>query len=217
MSKTRCLTLAGRHPGQSGTDHAAGHHASAGHRWRHSRDWRRHPDPEHAGRVAGAFARGYPVPWQPVQASYGDYFKPRTDFLHHSAHHSDISAKLKRAKPPAFSENLPRARRLRFLERCCQLPASSCQWRNSELPPLLTGNRQPATGLATLFAMDHAGRLSRLRAGLEEDDLDLFLVTHLPNVHYLCGFTGSAAALLVSGRDSISLLTAVTAPRQKRK
>jgi Xaa-Pro aminopeptidase len=51
--------------------------------------------------------------------------------------------------------------------------------------------------------MDHAARLSRLRSGLEEDDLDSLLVTHLPNVHYLCGFTGSAAALLVSDRGSI--------------
>jgi Xaa-Pro aminopeptidase len=51
--------------------------------------------------------------------------------------------------------------------------------------------------------MDHAGRLSRLRIGLEENDLDSLLVTHLPNVHYLCGFTGSAAALLVSAGSSI--------------
>jgi Xaa-Pro aminopeptidase len=51
--------------------------------------------------------------------------------------------------------------------------------------------------------MDHTGRLSRLRSGLEENDLDSLLVTHLPNVHYLCGFTGSAAALLVADRGSI--------------
>jgi Xaa-Pro aminopeptidase len=51
--------------------------------------------------------------------------------------------------------------------------------------------------------MDHAGRLSRLCSGLEADDLDLLLVTHLPNVRYLCGFTGSAAALLVADRGSI--------------
>jgi Xaa-Pro aminopeptidase len=51
--------------------------------------------------------------------------------------------------------------------------------------------------------MDHAGRLSCLRIGLEENDLDSLLVTHLPNVHYLCGFTGSAAALLVSAGGSI--------------
>jgi Xaa-Pro aminopeptidase len=46
--------------------------------------------------------------------------------------------------------------------------------------------------------MDHASRLSRLRSGLEENELDAILVTHLPNVRYLCGFTGSAAALIVT-------------------
>jgi Xaa-Pro aminopeptidase len=51
--------------------------------------------------------------------------------------------------------------------------------------------------------MDHAGRLRRLRSGMEENDLDLLLVTHLPNVRYLCGFTGSAAALLVAERGAI--------------
>ncbi len=51
--------------------------------------------------------------------------------------------------------------------------------------------------------MDHAGRLSRLRTGFEENDLDFLLVTHLPNIRYLCGFTGSAAALIVADRGSI--------------
>jgi len=51
--------------------------------------------------------------------------------------------------------------------------------------------------------MDHAGRLRRLRYGMEENDLDLLLVTHLPNIRYLCGFTGSAAALMVADRGSI--------------
>jgi Xaa-Pro aminopeptidase len=51
--------------------------------------------------------------------------------------------------------------------------------------------------------MDHAGRLSRLRSGLEENDLDSLLVTHLPNVRYLCGFTGSAAVLLVSAGGAV--------------
>src|SRR5208283_2815034 len=51
--------------------------------------------------------------------------------------------------------------------------------------------------------MDHAGRLNRLRSALEESNLDWLLVTHLPNVRYLCGFTGSAAALLVGDRGSI--------------
>ncbi len=51
--------------------------------------------------------------------------------------------------------------------------------------------------------MDHARRLSRLRSELAENDLDCLLVTHLPNVRYLCGFTGSAAVLLVSARGTV--------------
>jgi Xaa-Pro aminopeptidase len=50
--------------------------------------------------------------------------------------------------------------------------------------------------------MDHSGRLRRLQAALPENKLDLLLVTHLPNVRYLCGFTGSAGALLVSDRGA---------------
>jgi Xaa-Pro aminopeptidase len=48
--------------------------------------------------------------------------------------------------------------------------------------------------------MDHAGRLSRLQASLSGHKLDSLLIAHLPNVRYLCGFTGSAAALIVAER-----------------
>jgi len=51
--------------------------------------------------------------------------------------------------------------------------------------------------------MHYLGRLRRLRSGLEKQKLDSLLVTHLPNVQYLCGFSGSAAALIVSDRGSI--------------
>jgi Xaa-Pro aminopeptidase len=50
--------------------------------------------------------------------------------------------------------------------------------------------------------MDYLRRLNRIRALLPEDMLDLLLVTHLPNVRYLCGFTGSSAALLVGDRGA---------------
>jgi Xaa-Pro aminopeptidase len=52
-------------------------------------------------------------------------------------------------------------------------------------------------------AMDHTGRLRRLQASLSGHKLDSLLIAHLPNVHYLCGFTGSAAALMVADRGSI--------------
>ena len=51
--------------------------------------------------------------------------------------------------------------------------------------------------------MDHAGRLRRLQASLPGHKLDFLLIAHLPNVRYLCGFSGSAAALLVADRGSI--------------
>ncbi len=51
--------------------------------------------------------------------------------------------------------------------------------------------------------MDYPGRLSRLQSGLEHNHLDSLLVTHLPNIRYLCGFTGSAGVLLVADRGCI--------------
>jgi Xaa-Pro aminopeptidase len=50
--------------------------------------------------------------------------------------------------------------------------------------------------------MDYAARLRQVQAKLEERHLDCLLVTHLPNIRYLCGFTGSAAALLIGDRGA---------------
>jgi len=46
--------------------------------------------------------------------------------------------------------------------------------------------------------MDHEGRLGRLRHVTEQHKLDSLLITHAPNLRYLCGFTGSAGALIVT-------------------
>jgi len=51
--------------------------------------------------------------------------------------------------------------------------------------------------------MDHAGRLRRLEKALSEHELDFLLVTHLPNIRYLSGFTGSSGALLVGERGAV--------------
>jgi len=51
--------------------------------------------------------------------------------------------------------------------------------------------------------MDYKGRQRRLRESLPPNRLDGLLVTHLPNIRYLCGFTGSAGALLVSDAKSV--------------
>jgi Xaa-Pro aminopeptidase len=46
--------------------------------------------------------------------------------------------------------------------------------------------------------MDHRGRLKKLQGALQDIRLDALLVAHLPNIRYLCGFTGSAGALLIT-------------------
>jgi Xaa-Pro aminopeptidase len=46
--------------------------------------------------------------------------------------------------------------------------------------------------------MSYKERLKSFRTYFRRYRLDAFLVTHLPNIRYLCGFTGSAGALLVS-------------------
>jgi Xaa-Pro aminopeptidase len=43
--------------------------------------------------------------------------------------------------------------------------------------------------------MDYRGRQRRVAQALEARGLDALLITHLPNVRYLCGFTGSAGVL----------------------
>ncbi len=48
--------------------------------------------------------------------------------------------------------------------------------------------------------MDYALRRQRLQESLREKKLDALLVTHLPNIHYLCGFSGSAGALVLGPR-----------------
>lgn len=51
---------------------------------------------------------------------------------------------------------------------------------------------------AALPAMDVAARVDRLRPSFAQAGVEALLVTHLPNVRYLTGFTGSSAMLLVT-------------------
>jgi Xaa-Pro aminopeptidase len=55
--------------------------------------------------------------------------------------------------------------------------------------------------------MDYRIRLRRLRSELDSRKLSALLVTHLPNVRYLTGFTGSAAALVVPTQGVALLFT----------
>ncbi len=54
--------------------------------------------------------------------------------------------------------------------------------------------------------MDVAGRAARLRSQLADAGCDALVVTRLPNVRYLTGFTGSAGVVLVTP-DGLLLLT----------
>jgi Xaa-Pro aminopeptidase len=47
--------------------------------------------------------------------------------------------------------------------------------------------------------MDYRGRQQRVSQALAAGHLDALLVTHLPNIRYLCGFTGTAGVLVVMG------------------
>ncbi len=62
----------------------------------------------------------------------------------------------------------------------------------------MTDNRLAGNGIRS--------RIERLRIRVLGPHADALLVTHLPNIAYLCGFTGSAGALLVSS-DSAILFT----------
>jgi Xaa-Pro aminopeptidase len=63
-----------------------------------------------------------------------------------------------------------------------------------------------SAALANLPPMDVDGRADRLRRRFEAAGVDALLVTRLPNVAYLTGFTGSAAMVLVD-RDEIVFVT----------
>ncbi len=47
--------------------------------------------------------------------------------------------------------------------------------------------------------MNYTSRQKRLAAALHLAGVEALLVTHLPNVSYLCGFTGTAGVLVVRG------------------
>jgi Xaa-Pro aminopeptidase len=60
--------------------------------------------------------------------------------------------------------------------------------------------------LETVQSKSARSRIHRLRLSFSALHSDALLVTHLPNIRYLCGFTGSAAILLVEN-SSATLFT----------
>jgi len=51
--------------------------------------------------------------------------------------------------------------------------------------------------------VNYKRRQKQLQSSLASFRLDALLVTHLPNIRYLCGFTGSAGALLVTEKQCV--------------
>jgi Xaa-Pro aminopeptidase len=51
--------------------------------------------------------------------------------------------------------------------------------------------------------MDYKRRLREVRLALDEARLDALLISHLPNIRYLCGFTGSSGVLIIFNRQVI--------------
>jgi Xaa-Pro aminopeptidase len=63
--------------------------------------------------------------------------------------------------------------------------------------------REASVSVVALPAMDVVVRTRRLRARLDDAGVDALLVTRLPNIRYLTGFTGSAGMLLVGGKEAV--------------
>src|ERR1700724_1489738 len=51
--------------------------------------------------------------------------------------------------------------------------------------------------------MDYRGRQHRLQSLLDRNRFAALLVSHLPNIRYLCGFSGSSAVLLLTEGGSV--------------
>src|SRR5271165_1547023 len=51
--------------------------------------------------------------------------------------------------------------------------------------------------------MNEASRLRALRGRMASEDIEALLITHLPDVRYLCGFTGSNAALAITAKRTV--------------
>jgi len=63
-----------------------------------------------------------------------------------------------------------------------------------------TAHRSPTACYTLVMASD---RLQCLQSSLELHKLDFLLVTHIPNIRYLTGFTGTAGVLAISGDRSV--------------
>jgi Xaa-Pro aminopeptidase len=57
--------------------------------------------------------------------------------------------------------------------------------------------------LLNSFKMNYQLRQTEIQGLLAQNRLDALLVSHLPNIRYLCGFTGTAGAILITENHSL--------------
>jgi Xaa-Pro aminopeptidase len=60
-------------------------------------------------------------------------------------------------------------------------------------------------------------RIEKIRDILDELKLDAFYVTHIPNIRYLTGFSGSSATVLISRKKNYSASPFARVRRLKAK
>jgi len=60
-------------------------------------------------------------------------------------------------------------------------------------------------------------RLEALSAAILEAHLDAVLLTSLPNIRYITGFSGTSALALVTAKDARSSRTSAIRPRRARR
>jgi Xaa-Pro aminopeptidase len=65
--------------------------------------------------------------------------------------------------------------------------------------------------------MNYLARQKKLAAAMRHSGLEALLVTHLPNIRYLCGFTGTAAVLLFQASERTHKLTFYTDGRYRQQ
>ncbi|MBO0911454.1 MAG: aminopeptidase P family protein [Acidobacteria bacterium] len=65
--------------------------------------------------------------------------------------------------------------------------------------------------------MDYRGRRLRVVNAIEERRLDVLLISHLPNIRYLSGFSGSSGVLLITSREAVLITDGRYSEQAKRE
>jgi Xaa-Pro aminopeptidase len=75
----------------------------------------------------------------------------------------------------------------------------------------------PRPGRLSSAIVDHAARRKRLASRLPELGADAFLITRLPNVRYLCGFSGSNGQVILTAEGGVFLTDGRYAQQSRRE